>query len=642
MSKEQFSEIILKDREEHKKVVFEGTFLDYIEKLEKDTSIPKLSHARIFEMLNSKGVSTIEEKNDIRLMKLHKNKQLPLFNFFMDDFYGLEETITNIVRYFQSASMKAEQSRQVLYLIGPVGSGKSSIVDKLKKGLEESNPIFAIEGCPMHEEPLHLVPLHLRSEFESRLGVTIEGDLCPICRYRLDDEFNNEYERFPIQLIEFSKNSKIGVAEVPPVDPNNQDTSVLIGSEDISKLDKYSEDDPRVLTLGGAFNRSNRGIIEFIEVFKNAIEFLHVIITATQEKNIPAPGKHGMIYWDGVIVAHSNEAEWNKFKSDHTNEAILDRIVVIKVPYVLSLNEEIKIYQKFMHKSDFKPHIAPHTLEIASKFAILTRLEKTNKCDLLTKLKIYNGEEIIEKGKTKHIDIHELKEDCKREGLFGLSTRFIIKAINNALADNMICNCINPINIRESLVKMVKESDFSDDTKKEYLGFLHDILHKDYLDILEDEIGKAFVYSYHEQAESLFQSYLDHAQAWVNKEKIKDSDTGEELEADENFLKSIEEQIEITGSTADGFRRDVMAYLLTLSRRNEKLSYKSYEPLKKAIEKKLTISVKDISRIVTTSKTRDEEQLKKYNDMVTNLINNGYCDHCVNVILKYAANHLWK
>ena len=204
----------------------------------------------------------------------------------------------------------------------------------------------------MNEEPLHLVPRHLRREFEKMLGVHIEGDLCPVCRYRLKSEFNNRYEEFPVAARAFSKRNRVGVGVVPPVDPNNQDTSVLIGSEDISKLDQYSEGDPRVLELNGALNVGNRGIVEFIEVFKNETEYLHAMITATQEKVIPAPGRHGMVYVDTCIVAHSNEAEWQKFKADHTNEAILDRIVVVKVPYNLRLSEEVKIYQKIIRNSD--------------------------------------------------------------------------------------------------------------------------------------------------------------------------------------------------------------------------------------------------------------------------------------------------
>ncbi len=557
-----------------------------------------------------------------------------MYDFFADEFFGIEKTIAQLVRYFHSASLKGEESRQVLYLMGPVGSGKSSLVERLQRGLEQAASVYAIEGCPMHEEPMHLIPRHLRKEFEKMLGVHIEGDLCPVCRYRLKEEFGLRYEEFPVETLSFSKRNRVGIGVVPPVDPNNQDTSVLIGSEDISKLDQYSEGDPRVLELNGALNVGNRGLVEFIEVFKNETEYLHAMITATQEKVIPAPGRHGMVYVDTCIVAHSNEAEWQKFKADHTNEAILDRIVVVKVPYNLRLSEEVKIYQKIIRNSDFRAHVAPHTLELASMFAILSRLEPTSKCDLMTKLKLYNGEEVVEKGRTKKIDVQELKEDAKREGMSGISTRFIMKALDNALSDNVLGNCINPINVREAIISMTKEADLPDDTRKQYLEFLQDTLHKEYLELLEKEITRAFVYSYQEQAESLFQNYLDHAEAYVNKTKVRDRNTKEELNPDEGFLKSIEEQIAIIGSAAEGFRQEVIAYLWSASRRGEKISYRSYEPLKEAIEKKLMTSVRDISRIITKARTRDEEQTDKYNAMVQNLLENGYCESCVDVVLK--------
>jgi serine protein kinase len=637
-----FERVIKQDRAARESKQWRGTLLEYLDLMKSDPTLTKLAHARIYDMVIANGARNIQETDDPRTKRLYKDEPVKVYNFFADEFFGIERTIAQIVRYFHSASLKGEESRQVLYLMGPVGSGKSSLVERVQRGLEQAGLIYTIEGCPMHEEPLHLIPRHLRREFEKMLGVHIEGDLCPVCRYRLKTEFNNRYEEFPVETRSFSKRNRIGIGVVPPVDPNNQDTSVLIGSEDISKLDQYSEGDPRVLELNGALNVGNRGIVEFIEVFKNETEYLHAMITATQEKVIPAPGRHGMVYVDTCILAHSNEAEWQKFKADHTNEAILDRIVVVKVPYNLRLSEEVKIYQKIIRNSDFRAHVAPHTLELASMFAILSRLEPTSKCDLMTKLRLYNGEEVVEKGRTKKIDVQELKEDAKREGMSGISTRFIMKALDNALSDNVSGNCINPINVREALIQMTKEADLPDDTRKQYLEFLQDTLHKEYLEILEKEITRAFVYSYQEQAEALFQNYLDHAEAYVNKTKVRDRNTKEELPPDEGFLKSIEEQIAIIGSAADGFRQEVIAYLWATSRRGEKVSYRSYEPLKEAIEKKLMTSVRDISRIITKARTRDEEQGEKYGAMVRNLLENGYCESCVDVVLKYAANNLWK
>ncbi|HEV2170647.1 MAG TPA: hypothetical protein VGR40_06850, partial [Candidatus Binatus sp.] len=358
-----FERVIKEDRAARESKQWRGTLLEYLELVKADPIMTKLAHARIYDLIFSAGLHPLADTDDPRTKRLFKDEPLKVFDFFAEEFFGIERTIAQIVRYFHSASLKGEESRQVLYLMGPVGSGKSSLVERIQRGLEQVGMVYAIEGCPMNEEPLHLVPRHLRREFEKMLGVHIEGDLCPVCRYRLKTEFNNRYEEFPISARSFSKRNRVGIGVVPPVDPNNQDTSVLIGSEDISKLDQYSEGDPRVLELNGALNVGNRGIVEFIEVFKNETEYLHAMITATQEKVIPAPGRHGMVYVDTCIVAHSNEAEWQKFKADHTNEAILDRIVVVKVPYNLRLSEEVKIYQKIIKNSDFRAHVAPHTLE---------------------------------------------------------------------------------------------------------------------------------------------------------------------------------------------------------------------------------------------------------------------------------------
>ena len=377
-----FAALIEQDRQGRQKAEWQGTFLEYLELVKEQSGTAALAHKRMYDMIVGPGVGDVDLEADPRAKRVFGDQSVKVYNFFKDEFFGMERTLDKIVRYFHSAAMGGEEARQVLYLMGPVGSGKSSLVERLKRGLEDTDPIHVIEGCPIYEQPLHLIPRHLRKSFEEMLGVRIDGDLCPVCRHRLMTEFDNRYENVPIKTVTFSKRARRGIGVVPPVDPNNQDTSVLIGSEDISKLDRYSEGDPRVLELNGAFNVGNRGMVEFIEVFKNETEYLHTMITATQEKFVPAPGRHGTIYVDTVIVAHSNEAEWQKFKADHTNEAILDRIVVVKVPYNLRLSEEVKIYQKFLERSKFDIQMAPHTLETASMFAILSRLEPSAKCDL--------------------------------------------------------------------------------------------------------------------------------------------------------------------------------------------------------------------------------------------------------------------
>ena len=620
---------------------FKGTLEDYLQLLESDDSIAHLAHKRLYEAILSKGMTVLDETNE-RCNKLFNGELVRTYDYFSDQFFGMERPLEKVMRFLRSAAMKGEESRQVLLLLGPVGAGKSALVEHIKGALENCEPIYVLAGCPIREEPLHLIPRSLRAEFEEEYSIRIEGDLCPVCRHRLLQDFEGDFTRFPITQSSFSIRGRKGIGVVPPMDPNTQDTSLLIGSEDISKLDLYPEDDPRVLSLNGAFNVGNRGIVEFVEVFKNEIEFLHTMITATQEKNVPSPGKQAMIYFDGVILAHCNEAEWNKFKSEHTNEAILDRIVRVNIPYTLEYEEEVKIYQKLINRSDYNYHLAPHTLELAAMFAVLSRLKPSNKVDPLTKMKLYNGEEIVEKGLIKKVDIEDLREEVEDEGMTGISTRFIMKAIDAALADSTK-NMITPISIRDSLIKQVKEQVVSAENRKYYLQFLQKVLHEEYLSLLEKEITKAFVSAYDEQAESLFNNYLDHAEAYVNNTKVKDRVTSEDMEPDEKFLQSIEEQIGIKGSAKNNFRADITSYMFSKLRRGEVIDWRSYGPLKEAIESKLVASVRDISRIVTKSKSRDTKQQKKFNAMVRTLMDDyGYNEHSAEEVLKFASNNLWR
>ena len=638
---DKFLKLVGKHKDKKKKEKFSGTLEEYLKVLEKSPGISVLAHKRLYDVITKNGITRMDG-SDERCNKLFGGEEIRTYDYFQSKFFGMERSLAKIMRFLRSASLKGEESRQVLLLLGPVGAGKSALLEHIKTALEDCEPMYHIDGCPIHEEPLHLIPRSLREEFKDIYGIRIEGDLCPVCRFRLKDEFNNDYTKMPITQSSFSVRGRRGVGVVPPMDANSQDVTILVGSEDISKLDMYSEDDPRVLSLNGAFNVGNRGIVEFVEVFKNEIEFLHTMITATQEKAVPSPGKGPMIYFDGVILAHCNEAEWNKSKSENTNEAILDRIVRVNVPYCLEVSEEIKIYEKLLGLSDFDGHVAPHTLEIASMFAVLSRLHPSNKVDALTKMKLYNGDDVIERGTVKKIDINDLRDETRDEGMTGISTRFIMKAIDSALSDSEK-NMVTPISIRDALIKQVKDQIVVEDDRNRYLDFLGKTLHDEYLNILEKEITKAFVSAYDEQAEALFNNYLDHAEAFVNMTTVKDSVTNEEIQPDEQFMASIEEQIGITGTSRENFRVDITAYMFSKFRRGEKVDWQSYAPLKEAIESKLTSSVKQISRIVTKSKSRDKKQQGKYNEMVKTLIDEyGYSEDSAEEVIKFAANNLWR
>jgi len=640
MSKKDFLKIIQNRRKNKTDVKFSGTFIDYLELVKKKPEIIMSGHQRLYNIIMSNGLRVMKDSNP-RKGNIFNGDNIKIYKYFEDSFFGMETVISKIMRFLSSAAKRGEESRQVLLLMGPVGAGKSALTEHIKRSLE-GQVYYHLEKDPQKGEPLQLIPRSLRGEFENLLGVNIEGDISPIVRYSLMEDFLGEYEKFPVVQSTFSQRARRGIASVPPMDANSQDVSVLIGSEDISKMDKYSEDDPRVLSLNGAFNVGNRGIVELVEVFKNEIEFLHTIITATQEKRVPSPGKHDMVHFDGVILAHCNESEWNRFKSEHTNEAILDRIVKINVPYILELDQEVKIYEKMLAMSDFDAHIAPHTLQVASMFSVMSRLKQSQKCDILTKMKIYNGDDVIEKGRVKNIDINDLRNEAPLEGMKGISTRFIMKAIDNALSDSEK-NMITPNAVIESLIKQVKEQIVSEDDKERYLELIQKVIREEYLTILENEIAKAFITAYEEQARSLFDSYLDNAECYTNKTIVKDKITREDREPDEHFMKTIEEQIGITGTSTDGFRSDVTAYMFAKMRKGELLDHKSYGPLREAIEAYLIGSVKDISRIVTRSRSRDDDQKKKYNEMIKTMIEEyDYSENSAEEVLTYASNNLWR
>ena len=572
----KFLDLIKKQRNKKKKIKFEGTFIEYLEMIKENPEKIKLAHKRLYESICHFGVETIDVDSD-NYRDIYNGDKIRTYDYFRKEYFGMESVINKLMRFLKSAAKRGEESRQVLLLMGPVGAGKSAITEHIKRSLEGVS-YFHVENDPQKGNPLQLVPRGLREAFEKELSVRIEGDVSPPVRHSLLHDLEGKYEDFKVIETTFSQRGRRGIASVPPMDANSQDVSVLIGSEDISKLDLYSEDDARVLSLNGAFNVGNRGIVEFIELFKNEIEFLHTIITATQEKRVPSPGKHDMIHFDGVILAHCNEAEWNRFQSEHTNEAIIDRVVKINVPYVLELDQEIKIYEKLLARSSFDNHIAPHTLRVASMFSVLSRLRPSGKCDPLTKMKIYNGEDVIEKGRVKKIDIKDLREEATHEGMDGISTRFIMKSIDCALSDSDK-GFITPISVMDTIAKNCKEQIIDEGFKQNCLTILQDIVRKEYLRILENEIAKAFIAAYEEQAQSLFETYLDNAEAFAMRSKMKDRVTNEEMEPDEKFMSTLEEAIGIIGSSKEGFRSDVTAYMFAKVRRGETVDYKSYEPL---------------------------------------------------------------
>ncbi len=631
------SELLEAHRRDRERLVWEGTFRDYFELATGNPRLSSLSHARICDMILAAGTEKIAEGTRDEVVK---------YNFFSEELFGIEEPIARIVEYFKSAAQRLEVRKRILLLMGPVGGGKSTIVALLKRGLEnwtriEAGPVYAIKGCPMHEEPLHLIPLELRPEIEKHYGLYIEGELCPQCRYSLEHTYHGRHEDVLVERIAFSEKDRIGIGTFAPSDPKSQDITELTGSIDLSTIGEIGvESDPRAYRFDGELNISNRGMMEFIEILKCDEKFLYSLLTLSQEQNIKT-GRFAMIYADEVIMSHTNENEYTAFVGNRKSEALQDRIIMIKVPYNLKVSQEERIYDKLLNQSDAlrNIHIAPNTLKVAAMFAVMSRLEDPKKAsvDLVKKMKLYDGED-VEGFKSK--DVRELKDETEREGMTGISPRYIINRLSNALVRDNI-TCINPIDaLRTVKDGFDQHTGINAEERDRYLNLIA-LARREYDNIAKTEVQRAFVYSFEEMAKNMCNAYLDNVEAYCNKEKIKDPITEEELDADERLMRSIEEQIGISENAKNTFRQEILIRISSYSRKGKAFEYNSHERLKEAIEKKIFSDLKDVVKITTSAKTPDADQLRRINEVIDRLVkDHGYCTVCANELLSYVGTLL--
>jgi serine protein kinase len=631
------SELLEAHRRDRERLVWEGTFREYFELVSSNTRLSALSHARICDMILSPGVDKIAEGSHYELAR---------YKFFSDELFGIEEPIAKIVEYFKSAAQRLEVRKRILLLMGPVGGGKSTIVAMLKRGLEtwtrsEQGALYAIKDCPMHEEPLHLIPLELRPEIEKHYGLYIEGELCPQCRYNLEHSYQGRHEDVLVERIAFSEKDRIGIGTFAPSDPKSQDITELTGSIDLSTIGEIGvESDPRAYRFDGELNISNRGMMEFIEILKCDEKFLYSLLTLSQEQNIKT-GRFAMIYADEVIMSHTNENEYTAFVGNRKSEALQDRIIMIKVPYNLKVSQEERIYDKLLNQSDAlrNIHIAPNTLKVAAMFAILSRLEDPKKAniDLLKKMKLYDGED-VEGFKSR--DVQELKDETEREGMDGISPRYVINRLSNALVrDNIVC--INPIDALRTIKDgFDQHTGISGEERERYVNMIT-MARREYDNIAKTEVQRAFVYSFEEMAKNLCNAYLDNVEAYCNKEKLKDPITEEEIEPDERLMRSIEEQISVSENAKNTFRQEILIRISSYSRKGKAFEYNSHERLKEAIEKKIFSDLKDVVKITTSARTPDADQLRRMNEVIDRLVkDHGYCTVCANELLIYVGTLL--
>ncbi|MFJ5767616.1 MULTISPECIES: PrkA family serine protein kinase [unclassified Lysinibacillus] len=619
-------------REEENRLKWEGTFADYLSILKERPEVAQTAHSRVYNMIKSAGV---EERDGQKM-----------YQFFGQEIFGLESAIERLVEeYFHPAARRLDVRKRILLLMGPVSGGKSTIVTLLKRGLEqfsrtEEGAVYAIKGCPMHEDPLHLIPHHLRNEFFEEYGIRIEGSLSPLNTMRLEKEYDGRIENVIIERITFSEDKRVGIGTFTPSDPKSQDIADLTGSIDFSTIGVFgSESDPRAYRFDGELNKANRGMMEFQEMLKLDEKFLWNLLSLTQEGNFKA-GRFALISADELIVAHTNETEYRSFISNKKNEALHSRIIVMPIPYNLKVSQEELIYEKMINESDMSHvHIAPHALKAAAIFSVLTRLEVPKKqgVDLIKKMRLYDGENV--EG-FNSVDLEELKKEFPNEGMNGIDPRYIINRISSAIIRKEIPS-INALDVLRALKDgLDQHASISQEDREKYMNYIA-VARREYDDIAKNEVQKAFVYSYEESAKTLMNNYLDNVEAFCNKNKIFDRLTGEEMNPDEKLMRSIEEQIGISENAKKAFREEILIRISAYARNGKRFDYNSHERLREAIQKKLFADLKDVVKITTSSKMPDESQLKKINEVVARLVDeHGYNTTSANELLQYVGSLL--
>jgi serine protein kinase len=652
---------------DYRKKHWEGSFDEYLDIVAEHPEACRSAYQRLYDMILSHGTEdTYENKEKVTRYKF--------FTEFAakngDAIFGLDRPLTHLVNAFKSAAKGYGTERRVLLLHGPVGSSKSTIARLLKKGLEQysrtdQGMLFSFywksdaQGswvkCPMHEDPLRLVPLDLRPEVLSRLNesrnagmeVTVEGDLCPFCRQmfnerlaKYDGDWYRMLEEIKVYRLILSEQDRIGIGTFQPKDEKNQDSTELTGDINYRKIAEYGTDsDPRCFNFDGELNIANRGLVEFIEVLKLDVAFLYDLLGASQEHKIK-PKKFAQTDIDEVILGHTNEPEYKRLQNNEFMEALRDRTVKIDIPYVTRLKDEIKIYEK-----DFNPervkgkHIAPHTIEIAAMWAVLTRLVQPKHANLtlLQKLKLYNGKTLP--GFTED-NVVELKREAVTEGMTGISPRYIQDKISNALVAHTDEGCVNPFMVLQELEAGLRHHSLI--TSQEQLQHCKELLavvKEEYEDIVKNEVQRAIAAD-EDALTRLCSNYIDHVKAYTQREKVRNRYTGNYEEPDERLMRSVEEKIDIPEGRKDDFRREIMNYIGALAIDGKRFDYKTNERLQKALELKLFEDQKDTIKLTSlVSSVVDKATQEKIDVVKARLINNyRYCDVCATDVLSFVAS----
>jgi serine protein kinase len=585
----------------------------------------------------------IDTAQDQRLGRIFMNRTIRSYPSFVN-FFGLEQTIEQIVSFLRHASQGLEERKQILYLLGPVGGGKSSLAERLK-ALMEQHPIYALKAgeeiSPIFESPLAL--------FDSEAyGAILEDDyaiprrrltglVSPWCRKRLD-EFGGDISKFKVARLMPSRVRQIAISKTEPGDENNQDISSLVGKVDIRKLEMLSQNDPDAYSYSGGLNRANQGLLEFVEMFKAPIKMLHPLLTATQEGNYIGTENIGAIPFSGIVMAHSNESEWQNFKNNKNNEAFIDRIFVIKVPYCLRATEERQVYEKLLRESDLaSASCAPGTLDMLAHFSVLTRLREHENSNLYSKMRVYDGEmlrEIDPRAKS----MQEYRDAAGvNEGMDGSSTRFAFKALSATFNHDTSEISADPVHLMYVLERMVRQEQFPAETESRYLEFIKGDLAQRYAEFIGNEIQKAYLESYNDYGQNLFDRYVAYADAWIEDLDFKDPDTGQLLNRDviDQELSKTEKPAGI--SNPKDFRNEVVKFALRTRAGNEgrNPSWTSYEKIREVIEKRMFSQVEDLLPVISFGSQKDGESARKHGEFVERMTSRGYTERQVRRLVEW-------
>jgi len=614
---------------------------EYLEACRTDPGMYASAPERILQAIGEPKV--VDTAKDARLGRIFLNRTIRVYPAF-SEFFGMEETIERIVGFFRHAAQGLEERKQILYLLGPVGGGKSSLAERLK-ALMEVEPIYALKAgddlSPVFESPLGLFDAErLGAKLEDRYGIPrrrLTGLMSPWCLKRLD-EFGGDLSKFRVVKLNPSRLRQIAVAKTEPGDENNQDISSLVGKVDIRKLEMFGQNDPDAYSFSGGLNRANQGILEFVEMFKAPIKMLHPLLTATQEGNYIGTENIGAIPFQGIIMAHSNESEWQSFRNNKNNEAFIDRIYVIKVPYCLRVTEEQRIYDKLVRGSELAAApCAPATLEMLARFTVLSRLKRHENSNLFTKMRVYDGESLKEtdpRAKT----LQEYRDAAgPDEGMDGASTRFAFKVLAATFNYDTTEIAADPVHLMFTLEQAIRREQYADDTEKRYLEAIKAELAPRYAEFIGAEIQKAYLESYNDYGQNLFDRYVAYADAWVEDMDFKDADTGQMMNREllNQELTKIEKPAGI--ANPKDFRNEVVKFSLRARAKNggKNPSWTSYEKIREVIERRMFSQVEDLLPVISFGSKKDGETEKKHTEFVSRMTARGYTERQVRRLVEW-------